>query len=253
MPGACAPSTSVSIPRSVERGDDLAHTGSTRAVGLVTWSTMTSRVRGADGSQDGVARRLGRRRPGMGRDAVTTGRRRHRPPPGSRCVQRGRRGRAATISSPASRRSDARDDVDARGRVRDEGEVVRIGAEERAQSSARASSSAGSRSSGEERDRLPLHPLAPGVLRLEDGARRRAERPVVQEGDRRIERPVDGELGGHRARYRTTDARRSRLPTRSCSTSTARWSTRSPARIDAWTAAFAEVGIPVDPRRSWSR
>ncbi len=45
MPGACAPSTSVSMPRSVI-ALTICATGSTSEVVLVTWSTSTSFVRG---------------------------------------------------------------------------------------------------------------------------------------------------------------------------------------------------------------
>jgi hypothetical protein len=45
MPGACAPSTSVSTPRAFSAATIRA-SGSTSPVGLVTWSTSARRVRG---------------------------------------------------------------------------------------------------------------------------------------------------------------------------------------------------------------
>jgi hypothetical protein len=45
MPGACAPSTSVSTPRAPSSRTSRA-IGNTSAVGLVTWSSTASRVRG---------------------------------------------------------------------------------------------------------------------------------------------------------------------------------------------------------------
>ncbi len=51
MPGAWAPSTSVSIPRSAKAGTNRS-TGRTSAVGLVTWLMTASRVRRARGRED---------------------------------------------------------------------------------------------------------------------------------------------------------------------------------------------------------
>ena len=210
-------------PAVVERGHDLGHRQHERrrARDVVHHHEPGSR---ADGREDGVARDLGRRarngearghQPGAGR----IGRRLERVA-GSRVGVVEQDDLVAGLEAQA-----ARDDVDARGRVRDEGEVVRIGAEEPPERRARVVERR-LEVTGEEGDGLALHPRTPRVLRLEHGARRRAERPVVQEGHRGVERPVDGELGGHRLGIVRPMPTRT-APTRSSSTSTARWSTRS--------------------------
>ncbi len=60
MPGACAPSTSVSIPRSAS-ARTICSIGSTRAVVLVTWSISASRVRGVTAPSIRSIAVLGRR------------------------------------------------------------------------------------------------------------------------------------------------------------------------------------------------
>ena len=50
MPGACAPSTSVSMPRR-SSSRTSATTGSTRALGEVTWLTSANRVLGVTASR----------------------------------------------------------------------------------------------------------------------------------------------------------------------------------------------------------
>src|SRR5207237_1767498 len=54
----------------------------------------------------------------------------------------------------------------------------------------------------EETHRLPLEALAQALLRLQDRARAGAEGAVVQEGDRRVERPEARQVGGHAGSYR---------------------------------------------------
>src|SRR5439155_816204 len=50
----------------------------------------------------------------------------------------------------------------------------------------------------EDLDRLPFEPVPVVPPRRENGARAGSERAVIQEGDRGIEGPQAGELGGHR-------------------------------------------------------
>ena len=118
-----------------------AVTGRTSAVGLVTWSSMTSRVRGptasstaaraASGVASGNGIRPSRARAGRVRDGL----------------ERVARGGVRVVEQLVARleAEAAGDDVDAGGGVGDEGEVVGVGAEEGAEGR-RASSSAGSRS-----------------------------------------------------------------------------------------------------------
>ena len=98
---------------------------------------------------------------------------------------------------------------------------------------------------GEERDGLALHPRTPRVLGLEHGARRCAERPVVQEGHRGVERPVDGELGGHRLGI-VRPMPDSNRPDAIVFDLDGTLVDTVGARIDAWQAAFAERGLVVD-------
>ena len=95
----------------------------------------------------------------------------------------------SSTSSPGRERERADDRVQGRARVRREREVV--GALRRRRRRARgapSSSSAGNRRSRrEELDRLALELALEALVRLEDGARAGAERPVVQVDDRRIE------------------------------------------------------------------
>jgi hypothetical protein len=98
----------------------------------------------------------------------------------------------------AGREAQGSDDrVDRPGRVRDEGQIVRIGADERAELRSRPGQE-DRQVAGEELDGLGLHPVTPAVLGLEHRPRGRAERAVVQEGDRGIERPVAGQVRRHR-------------------------------------------------------
>ena len=91
----------------------------------------------------------------------------------------------------------AHDRIDGARRVRHEGEVVGIGADERGEGDPRAGEK-GRQVAGEELDGLRLHPVLPCSLGLEDGPRTGSERPVVEEGDRGIERPMPGQLRRHR-------------------------------------------------------
>ena len=141
----------------------------------------------------------------------------------------------------------AGDDVDAGGRVRDEGEVVRIGTQEPPKFLACVVERRLEVSS-EERDGLALHPYTPPVLRLEHGARRRAERPVVEEGHRGVERPVDGELGGHRLGI-VRPMPDSNRPDAIVFDLDGTLVDTVGARIDAWQAAFAERGLVVARNR----
>src|SRR5581483_7190098 len=81
-------------------------------------------------------------------------------------------------------------------RVRDEREVVGGRAEERRERRARRGEEP-FQIAHEEVDRLALHARPPALLRLEHGGRTRAERPVVQERDGRIEGPPIPERRRH--------------------------------------------------------
>ena len=92
MPGACAPSTSVSTPRSLSPATRRS-TGKTSAVGLVTWSSRARRVRGVTASSTGATTSSS---PASGEG---DGRRRRRGPRSSRRrtpSPSGRRGRRGT-------------------------------------------------------------------------------------------------------------------------------------------------------------
>ena len=141
----------------------------------------------------------------------------------------------------------ARDDVDAGRRVRDEREVIRVGAEE--PSKCRASVvERRLKVACEEGDGLALHPRSPGVLCIEHRAGRRAERAVVQEGHRGVERPVDGELGGHRLGIVRPMPDLDRPDAIVFDLDGTLVDTVG-ARIDAWQAAFAERGLAVTRTR----
>ena len=96
------------------------------------------------------------------------------------------------------------DGVHAGRRVRDEDQVVRVGTDERRQRRARLVEQP-LELAGQEADRLRLQPVAPALLRLEDGPRAGSERAVVEERDRRVEQPVarDPPTGGRHARHDT--------------------------------------------------
>ena len=189
MPGAWAPSTSVSMPRAVELAGRARRSGKMRAVGLVTWLIRASFVRGRDagrgsprvtcagvadregdlGDDDPRAGALGGERRGIAARRCTRGRR-----PGSR-----RRARS---------RSDRRTVLTPIGGVRDEGEVVRIGTDERRP--ARLGQRRGvprARGPGSR----PARPRAGPARPAGPPGRARAgpERAVVEERHRRVERP----------------------------------------------------------------
>ena len=241
MPGACAPSTSVSIPRSSSAAT-ISATGSTSAVGLVTWSTITSRVRGLTAARMASRADLGRR----ARNGEARG---HQPGAGriGRRLERVAGGWVGVVEQDdlvaGVEAQAARDDVDARGRVRDEGEVVRIGTQEPPEPLACVVERR-LEVTGEERNGLALHPRTPRILGLEHGARRCAERPVVQEGHRGVERPMDGELGGHRLGI-VRPMPDSNRPDAIVFDLDGTLVDTVGARIDAWQAAFAERGIVV--------
>ena len=188
MPGACAPSTSVSMPRRVELADDRDHRHHER------------RRRGdlADEREPGPRRRrvevglrrpARRRRPGTGRWARTT------VAPSRSAAARSAlsvalyswsHGEELVARLEAERGEDRRH---AGRRVVHEREALGVRVEER-----RATSRAGLveqrlELAAQEPDRLPLHPVAPGPLRLEDRLRARAERAVVEVRDVRLETP----------------------------------------------------------------
>ena len=186
MPGAWAPSTSVSIPRSASAAT-IRSIGKTSAVGLVTWLTSASRVRSVtraeDRVDDRVLRRDRERDPGDDDPgAVALGDVAQDVDRGVVLVVVGQE----LVAGLEVERAD--DGVHRAGRVGDEGEVVRVGADERAEV-ARAVAQEARQVAGEELDRLRLHPVAPAVLRLQHRARARPERAVVQEGDRGVQRP----------------------------------------------------------------
>ena len=245
IPGACAASTSVSTPRSASAAT-ISATGSTSAVGLVTWSSMTSRVRGPTAAST-ASRAISGVAPGNGMRAVT-----RRAPAivghGLQGVAGGGVGMVEQHDLVAGLEPQAaRDDVDAGRGVGDEGEVVGIGAEEGAQRRARLVERR-LEVAGEEGHRLALHPRPPLVLRREHGARRRAERAVVQEGHGGVERPVDGELGGHRLGIvRPMD--HATPPAAIIFDLDGTLVDTVGARIDAWQAAFAERGLDVPRER----
>ena len=104
----------------------------------------------------------------------------------------------------------AEDGVHARRGIRDEREVVGVGADEGGQLRAGAIEQP-LQLPAEEPHRLALHPLAKPLLRLDDGARAGAERPVVEEGHAGVEGPepcpaagllvplpAGGHVGAHR-------------------------------------------------------
>ena len=185
-PGACAPSTSVSTPRR-SSSRTIAATGITSAVGDVTWLTSASRVRGVTASRyasttcDGSAIGNGiraRRRVAPSRSAAA-------PKRVERRVVLVVAGEQLVARPEAERREDR---GDARRRVGHEGEAVGIGAEERGDLRARLVEVA-LELAAEEPRRLALDPVPPGALGLEDGLRARAERPVVEVRDVRLEQP----------------------------------------------------------------
>ena len=198
IPGACAPSTSVSTPlRSSSRTS--AATGITRAVGDVTWLTSARRVRGVTAS----------------RNASTTcdwsrDRERHPDDDDGRAIPLGRRpegvergvvlviaGEELVAGAEAPR---CQDRGDAGGGVGDEREAVRVRAQEGGDIAAGVIEMP-LQLAVEEADRLALQAVAPGPLGLEDGLRTRPERPVVEEGDVRLQEPrraIEG-AGGHAA------------------------------------------------------
>ena len=88
------------------------------------------------------------------------------------------------------------DRVDPGGRVRDEREVLGIGADEVTQNCSSLGEIA-LEVAAEELDGLCLHAVLPRALGREDDARTGAVRAVVEEVDRRIERPVVSEGRGH--------------------------------------------------------
>ena len=228
-------------PAVVERGHDLGNRQHERrrAGDVIQHDEPRSR---ADGREHGVARSLGS-------DAPKWDARGHQT--GARGIGR-RLKRVAGRGVGVVEQDDlvagfepqaACDDVDARRRVRDEGKIIRVGTKE---PSKRGTSVVERRLEvvGEERDGLALHPRAPRVLGFEHGARGRAERPMVQEGHGGVERPVDGELGGHRLGIvrpmpdpERPDAILFDLDGTLVDT--------VGARIDAWEAAFAERGLAV--------
>ena len=194
-PGACAPSTSVSTPRRSSSRTSAA-TGMTRAVGDVTWLTSARRVRGVtasrnasttcDGSADRerhpddddarpVARRGGPERVERGVVLVVAG---------EELVAGPKRRDARTVETP----------------------VVALGTNARPSGSAPRKAATSSRAIVEvalelavqEADRLALQSVAPCPLGLQDGLRARPERPVVEEGDVRLQEPrraIEGACG----------------------------------------------------------
>ena len=141
----------------------------------------------------------------------------------------------------------AEDGIHAGGGVVDEGEVVRIGADERAERGPRRVEEA-LQVAGEERDRLGLHPLPDGALRVEDRGRGRSEGAVVHELDGRVERPEGAELGRHAAAIvdpMAAPPSPGPAPPRAviCDLDGTLVDT-VPTRIEAWLATFAAFGLP---------
>jgi HAD superfamily hydrolase (TIGR01509 family) len=126
-------------------------------------------------------------------------------------------------------------------RVRKQGEVLGIGSNEGRQP--RASLVHGRlQVAGEERDGLALHARAPFVLCGQHDARGRAVGAVVEEDGARVERPVAGELGWHRAGIVRPMAS-VRRPEAILFDLDGTLVDTVPARIDAWASVFDEVGI----------
>ncbi len=134
------------------------------------------------------------------------------------------------------------DRVDADRRIRHEREVVRRRADEAPQRAPRLIHRR-LEVAREEGDGLSLHARAPGGLRLEHRPRRGAERAMVQEDGRRVERPVRGELGWHPAGI-VRPMPPPRRPAAILFDLDGTLVDTVPARIDAWIAALDENGIP---------
>ena len=194
IPGAWAPSTNVSMSRSANAATIRA-TGRTSAVGLVTWLRMAIRVRSVTASS--IASTTCVLVPNRERDPGhhDAGARFFGDVPGDveNRVVLVVVGQDLVAQAEAER---AQDRVRRAGRVRHEREVVRIGPEELAEDGARLGEEA-RQVARQELDRPGLEPVAPLALRLQDRPRTRAERAVVEEGDRRIERPERGEGRRH--------------------------------------------------------
>ena len=193
IPGAWAPSTSVSIPRR----SSSATSSATGKMSAGRARDVADQRRAASAAV--TAARIASSASAAGRDRERD-RRDH-----DRAPSRAATARIALIvalyswslvssSSPGSKRSDCRTVLTPVVALGTKARPVGIRAEE-APTAARASSSSPGRSSVRNCDRLGLEPVAPGPLDGEDRFRAGAVRAVVEERDRRVEPPA--EVGVH--------------------------------------------------------
>ena len=202
MPGPCAPSTSVSIPRAASASTILSM-GRMSAVGLVMWSSSASRVRGVTLART-ISTTSSGEDTGNGMVATTT-----RAPvaPGHE-VERVLAGAIGVIGGEelVARREGERAEhrVHPAGGVGDEGQVVGIGPHEGGQRAPRNLQTR-IQLAAEEAHRLRFQLGAERGLMAQHLGRAGAVRAVVEEGDGGVERPERREVrrGGHgRARLR---------------------------------------------------
>ena len=189
IPGACAASTSVSIPRrsSSATSSSTGKMSRGRARDMADQDQPGPR---GHGGEDRVARRPSADAIGNGIFATTTSRpvaRRHGPHRVDRRVVLVIVGQQLIAGLEPERLEHG---VDPGRRVGDERESLGIRAEEPPDRAARVVEQPG-QVVGQELDRLRLQPIAPGSLDLEDRCGARPVRAVVQERDRGIESPAE--------------------------------------------------------------
>ena len=197
MPGACAPSTSVSTPRR-SSSRTIAPTGRTSAVGEVTWLTRANRVRVGHRLEVRLERLRGvadRERDPDDDDARAVACR-GGPQRVERRVVLVVAGQELVAGLEPQRGEDGRD---AGRRVGHERDAVGIRLEEHRDPLPRLVE-VPLELAAEEPDGLRLHALAPHALGLEHRVRAGAERAVVEVGDVAFEEPrgaVGGAGGSH--------------------------------------------------------